>query len=224
MWYSSSRGQFSYFWMNALCHQEYLETFCGLIYTTLGLSLVLTDCKSVNHMFSKYFPVYVSFSLVPIFHFSFIEIEMTGDTLGERRRWQGKTLFPHGGLKENHRNKQSYVNVSTLWIEGHRVLAGGKVSPQAVWWMAWSEKTLQHLTATQRDLQNQGESRGGQSIGRSPWTMTKLRNILQTNQMQHAQRKQPAYWISVDTSQHSSKETTFFPNWWRSFSFSLTPS
>lgn len=58
--------------------------------------------------------------------------------------------------------------------ESHRALEGGQVSPQAMRWTAQCGNSLEDLMEGQNDLQMQTTSRGAQSIGRGPWTMTEL--------------------------------------------------
>lgn len=70
-----------------------------------------------------------------------------------------------------------------------------------MWQMDWPRNSLKDLTEVQSDLQKQRASRGGESTGRGPWTVTELWYVPKIHQQQNAQRKQAA---KPDLSRHQS--------------------
>lgn len=142
-----SRGQFSHFWIDVLCHQEYLETSPDLILhhlrlliSTLRLQICFTNLFKILSKVHFHMPQASPFQ--PLWNREDMDHFEENDQMARKN-----SLFPLGGLKKKgHRDGAagSYVCLChRIWMQSHGALAGGKV--YGVWfdpgtlWKTWSE-------------------------------------------------------------------------------------
>ena len=81
--------------------------------------------------------MYASLCLIPLLHFSFIEIKKTGTIFEKKEKMARKnSLFPLGALKKKGLGERKVGSPTCMCQTLNREpqsLAGGSGSPQAVW-------------------------------------------------------------------------------------------